>query len=95
MPVLRVLRAWRGGRGVIPSALFCSLLTCIASTASNLAFAMPPQTTSGRDFAWRLLIGYSGAALVVVTVFPVLPEMYRAAAVARRRLLPGPRRRRA
>lgn len=61
---------WLSGAKVIPFSMLGCFLTCVAGVASNSAY-------EARQLAWsaflvRLVVAYSGAALVVVIVFPLL-----------------------
>lgn len=77
MRPLRALETWRAGRGAVGIGLVGSLLTCAASTASNAVFDRHANVMGGLEFARRLGVGYVAAALVVVTVFPLLQSMRR------------------
>jgi hypothetical protein len=75
--VNRAARAWRSGAACIPSGLFCSLLTCLASVGLNLLVDKSGAAIPASLYLRKLLIGYAAAATVVVTVFPLLPLLRR------------------
>jgi hypothetical protein len=52
--------------------LFCSFLTCLAGTLLNALFDQHFDALGPAGLVRRLIVGYAGAAAVVVLAFPFL-----------------------
>ncbi|MFM0039844.1 hypothetical protein [Paraburkholderia strydomiana] len=72
MDLQRLVRLWRRGRTVIRMGLFCSFLTSLAGTLLNALFDHHIDALGPDGLVRRLIVGYAGAAAVVLLAFPFL-----------------------
>jgi hypothetical protein len=72
MDLQRWVGLWRRGRAAIRTGLFGSFLTCLAGTLLNALLDWHFGAFEPTGLMRRLIIGYAGAATVVVLAFPFL-----------------------
>lgn len=72
MDLQRLVKLWQLGRSAIGMGLFCSFLTCAAGALLNALLDQHFDVLDPAGVVRRLIVGYVGAAVVVLLAFPFL-----------------------